>query len=153
MNRYALLSLLVLLVGGCESAPSSKPAETTEDTNRRRRADQLEKDLARGPRRGTEQGSEIASDNAADAKEYALEIYDVTDLVSPHPSLTLPGKQHDAIKPEEVEATIKQKTGGEAAWQEPASCELHRGQMIVHQTRAIHRKIMETLRALRRSRS
>jgi type II secretory pathway component GspD/PulD (secretin) len=110
--------------------------------------------------------------------EYYLDIYDVQDILAaiadfPGPRIKLSaakgggggGKgggsgsfQFDddgaeeagsVIEPEKLEALIKKSTGDEEVWGEPSSYELHRGQIIVNQTKIVHENIRRVLKNLR----
>jgi len=70
---------------------------------------------------------------------YSLEIQDVRDLQA--------WLESDMIQ------EIVQNGIGEDFWDEPASIRVHRGQLIVRQTRAQHERIAEVLAKLRVSRS
>ena len=71
------------------------------------------------------------------SQDLAIQIYDVTDILSARSEL-------------ELDASIRRETGGDELWREPASIEFHRGQMIVNQSPEVHRRILDALHELRR---
>lgn len=106
--------------------------------------------------------------------QYDLEIYDVQDLLSkipdfPGETIEIRGNNGGAgggggsfsfDTEEEQEGTVLDpdklteivtNSVGEDKWDEPASIEAHRGQLIVNQTREIHAGVREVLRNLRRN--
>jgi type II secretory pathway component GspD/PulD (secretin)/Tfp pilus assembly protein PilF len=110
--------------------------------------------------------------------EYYLDIYDVQDILAaipdfPGPRITIKSakgggggrggqgsfsfdddtqeEQGLVIEPEKLEALIKNSTGADEVWGDPASYELHRGQIIVNQTKETHEAIKRVLTNLRRN--
>ncbi|MEZ0227682.1 MAG: hypothetical protein ACAI25_03600 [Planctomycetota bacterium] len=112
--------------------------------------------------------------------EYGLDIYDVQDILSSIPDFPGPririqaprggggggraagGGQFtfddDATETEsqvldadKLEQLVKNSTGADEVWGDPASYELHRGQIIINQTREVHDKIRVVLQNLRRN--
>ncbi len=111
--------------------------------------------------------------------EYSLDIYDVQDILSAIPDF--PGERirirppkggaggakggggaftfdddvqdekGSVLDPDKLEQLVKNSTGADEVWGDPASYELHRGQIIVNQTREIHAKIKLVLENLRRN--
>jgi hypothetical protein len=91
---------------------------------------------------------------------FVLGIYDVMDLVGPDPAF--PGcvfrvrsATPDPVEPyrwpldgDALEELIRIATGPEA-WEEPASYELHRAQLIVNQTNEAHAAIARALATIR----
>jgi hypothetical protein len=75
--------------------------------------------------------------------ECSLEIYDARDLLGT-PAV------RGLLTAEALESAIKARTGGDEAWAEPASYELHRGQIIVNQTRTVHDEVRHALSDFRR---
>ncbi len=54
------------------------------------------------------------------------------------------------IEPDQLEEILRNAVG-EDAWEDPATIEIHKGQVIVNQTREIHGQLREVLRNLRRN--
>ncbi|RMG12258.1 MAG: hypothetical protein D6731_14275 [Planctomycetota bacterium] len=109
--------------------------------------------------------------------EYVLEIYDVQDLLSAIPnfpgdtirvagdssgggggggaggSFTFEENEEEegtVLDAEQLE-TIITNSVGEDNWDDPASIEIHRGQIIINQTREIHKEIRRVLQNMRRN--
>jgi hypothetical protein len=108
--------------------------------------------------------------------EYHLEIYDVQDLLSKLPDFpgdkiriagdggggaggggagsfsfdTEEESEGQVLDPDQLE-TILTNSVGEDNWDDPASIEIHKGQIIVNQTRELHKQIREVLKNLRRN--
>jgi type II secretory pathway component GspD/PulD (secretin) len=110
--------------------------------------------------------------------EYDLEIYDVQDLLSRIPdfpgdrirlagdnggggggggggagSFSFDTAEEDegvVLDPDQLE-TIITNAVGEDNWDDPASIEIHKGQIIVNQTRELHAQVREVLKNLRRN--
>lgn len=94
---------------------------------------------------------------AARPDSFQLDIYDVSDVLAPvhdplRPVPRPPGCDPTLLEPDELETLIRVQVrvqvGGDA-WAEPASYELHRGQIIVNQTREGHAAIVRVLRSIR----
>ncbi|HZV01991.1 MAG TPA: hypothetical protein VFF73_35110 [Planctomycetota bacterium] len=111
--------------------------------------------------------------------EYSLDIYDVQDILAAIPDFPGPRIRITApragggrgqgggaltiddepttdenpavIEPDKLEQLVKNSTGADEVWGDPASYELHRGQIIVNQTREVHEKIKLVLENLRRN--
>jgi type II secretory pathway component GspD/PulD (secretin) len=106
--------------------------------------------------------------------EYVLEIYDVQDLLSripdfPGDKIRVAGdssggggaggaftfedeeeEEGNVLEPDQLEEIVTSSVG-EDNWDEPASIEIHRGQIIINQTRELHREIRRILTNLRRN--
>ena len=108
--------------------------------------------------------------------EYVLEIFDVQDLLSRIPdfpgdkirvasdqggggggggggAFTFEEEEESGgvvLDPDQLEQIITNSIG-EDHWDDPASIEIHRGQVIVNQTRELQREIQRVLRNLRRN--
>jgi hypothetical protein len=90
--------------------------------------------------------------------DHELEIYDVQDLVRWVGERVHEDRRRDepergapregVLDADELERIVTTEVG-EDAWDDPASIELHRGQLIVNQTRAVHSSLREVLRDLR----
>src|SRR5581483_6340408 len=111
--------------------------------------------------------------------EYSLDIYDVQDILAAIPDFPGPRirisapkgggggraagggnfqfdddvKEGDSqvLDADKLEQLVKNSTGADEVWGDPASYELHRGQIIVNQTREVHDKIRLVLQNLRRN--
>ncbi|HBP23669.1 MAG TPA: hypothetical protein DEA08_38565 [Planctomycetes bacterium] len=123
----------------------------------------------------------ITSKDSEDARgEFVLDIYDVQDLLSQIPDfpgdrIRVTGNngggggggggggqgggfsfeeeeegEGRVLEPDKLEEIITNSVG-EDNWDEPASIEIHRGQLIVNQTRDLHREVREVLKNLRRN--
>lgn len=108
--------------------------------------------------------------------EYILEIYEVGDLLNrtpdfPGDTIRIASDQGSSssgsgagsfsfdseeetegyvLEPDQLEEIVTNAVG-EDNWDDPASIEIHKGQIIVNQTREMHAQIREVLRNLRRN--
>jgi len=105
--------------------------------------------------------------SSPESEEFSLEIYDVKDLVASvpdFPHMIRPSPERLAaildrdpqpapprMEPEALEEAVKELVHP-AFWNEPALYELHRGQIIVNQTRFVHERIAEWLARARDAR-
>lgn len=82
---------------------------------------------------------------------YELEIYEAQDLVRRIAERDPDDPSVEGIlDPDELLAIVTDAVGADA-WGEPASIELHRGRLIVNQTREVHRQLRDVLTNLRRT--
>lgn len=79
-------------------------------------------------------------------RDYVLEIYDVQDLLVPVGDVGC-----GPVPVDDLLAILEGLSGGPDAWREPASLEVHRGQLIVNQTARLQQRLRALLAGLRRT--